>query len=190
MKSSILKLTAVFLVLIASFSACKKSSNSSSFAGNYVIGSAILSASLVVPTTEAGDITVPVGTNITTLIQNSLLSAVTCSSADKSWVELRSDFSLYLSCQGSNPLNAGTWEEVSSTELNLNLNSQAIPSSPAGVVLTVSNIVKDQTGLTGQTSVPLPKELVAGLLTPLQLTLSQSAPSVFIASFSVQFTKK
>ena len=190
MKSSILKLTAAFLVVIASFASCKKSSNNSSFAGNYVIGSAVLAAPLVVPTTEAGNISVPVGTNITTLIQNSLLSAVSCSSADKSWVELRSDFSLYLSCEGSNPLNAGTWVEVSSSELNLNLNSQAIPSSPTGVVLTVTGIIQDQSGLAGQTSVPLPKDMIAGLLAPLQLTLSQSAPEVFIATFTVQFTKK
>ncbi len=190
MKSTNLTLTVILLVLVASFSSCKKSSSNPGFAGNYVISSAALSSPLVVPTQEAGDFTVPVGTDITQLIQNSLLSAVSCSSPDKSYVELRSDYSLYLSCEGSNPLNAGTWEEVSPTILKLNLNSQAIPSSPTGFVLTVTDIVSSQTGLTGKTGVPLPKDMIAGMMAPLMMTLSQSAPPVFMVSFTVQFTKK
>lgn len=190
MKTSYLKLTAAMLVFIAAFSTCKKSNDNPRFAGNYVIGSAALTEPLTVPTVELGNIAIPVGTSITQLIQTALLSAVNCSSADKSWVELRNDFSLYLSCEGSNPLNAGTWQEVSSTMLNLNLNSQAIPSSPTGFVLIVTDIVTDQTGLSGKTSVPLPKDLISALIAPMQLTLTQDAPAVFIVTFSVQFASK
>ena len=77
---------------------------------------------------------------------------------------MREDFSLYMSCEGANPLNAGTWTEVSSTELLLNLNSTAIPSSPTGIALTVTNVVKSNGILTGKTSVPLPKAFIAAAI--------------------------
>ena len=137
-----------------------------------------------------GDVPVPVGTNITVAIQTALLSAVNCSSADKSYVELREDFSMYLSCEGANELNAGTWEEVSVTSVKLNLNSTAIPSSPTGFVLTVTSVVEISGGLTGLTSVPLPKEMISNLIAPLQLTLSPTAPDIFIAVFSIEFIRK
>jgi hypothetical protein len=190
MKTSIIKLMAAIFILIAGFTTCKKSNSTPGFAGTYVIESAVLSQSLTVPTAETGDISVPVGTDITQLIRTSLLSAVSCSSADKSYVELRANYSLYLSCEGSNPLNAGTWEEVSPTSLKLNLNSQAIPSSPTGFVLTVTDIVTEQSGLTGNTGVPLPKDMISGLIAPLNLTLGSTAPAVFTVSFSVVFKKK
>jgi hypothetical protein len=97
---------------------------------------------------------------------------------------------LYLSCEGLTPLNAGTWEEVSATTLKLNMNSAAIPSSPTGFVLTVTDIVENASGLTGITSVPLPKAMIAGMIAPLQLTLSPSAPVVFIVKISIEFMKK
>jgi hypothetical protein len=97
---------------------------------------------------------------------------------------------LYLSCEGLNPLNAGTWEEVSATSLKLNMNSTAIPSSPTGFVLTVTDITMDQTGLTGTTSVPLTKAMISVMIAPLQLTLSPSAPAIFLAKFHVEFIKK
>jgi hypothetical protein len=137
-----------------------------------------------------GNVSVPVGTAITQAIQAALLSALNCTSPDKSYVELREDNSLYLSCEGLNPLNAGTWEEVSASSLKLNMNSAAIPSSPLGVVLTVTNIVKNASGLTGITSVPLPKAMIADMIAPSQLTLSPSAPDVFIVDFVIEFIEK
>ena len=192
MKTSHIKLLIVLLALIVLGPGCKKDSGSktSEFIGNYVINDAELKQAITVPTNEQGNVQIPVGTNITQLIQAALLSAVNCSSADKSYVELRADLSLYLSCEGLNPLNAGTWEEVSATSLKLNMNSTAIPSSPTGFVLTVTDIVTDQAGLTGITSVPLPKAMISGMIAPLQLTLSPSAPDIFIAKFSVEFIKK
>ena len=192
MKTSYFKWLVAIIALVLLIPDCKKDNGNktSEFIGNYVINSAELAEAFVVPTVEAGNVPIPVGTNITQLIQAALLSAVNCSSADKSYVELREDFSLYLSCEGLNPLNAGTWEEVSATSLKLNMNSAAIPSSPTGFVLTVTDITTDQTGLTGTTSVPLTKAMVASMIASLQLTLSPSAPEIFLAKFYVEFIKK
>jgi len=192
MKTSYFKWLVAIIALVLLIPDCKKDNGNktSEFIGNYVINSAELAEAFVVPTVEAGNVPIPVGTNITQLIQAALLSAVNCSSADKSYVELREDFSLYLSCEGSNPLNAGTWEEVTATSLKLNMNSAAIPSSPTGFVLTVTDITSDQTGLTGTTSVPLTKVMVASMLASMQLTLSPSAPEIFLAKFYVEFIKK
>ncbi|MFO7622124.1 MAG: hypothetical protein R6W81_12805, partial [Bacteroidales bacterium] len=87
-------------------------------------------------------------------------------------------------------LNAGTWEEVSATSLKLNLNSTAIPSSPTGFVLAVTDVVEISGGLSGLTSVPLPKEMISNMIAPLMLTLSPTAPDIFIAVFSIEFTRK
>lgn len=193
MKTFNVNRVAIILALIISAAACKKDKNTGSdFVGNYVIVNASLSEALTVPTVEMGNLPLPVGTAITPLIQSALLSAVTCSSPDKSYVELREDFSLYLSCETANPLNAGTWEEVSGTSIKLNLNSTAVPSSPVGLVLTVTDVVKNGTDLTGVTSVPLPKAMIAGLLAAMQvpLTLAATAPDLFIAKFSIKFTQK
>ncbi len=192
MKTLILKLMVITFALSVTLTGCKKKDDPevSKFVGNFVISKAELAEALTVPTVEVGNVPVPVGTNITVAIQTALLGAVNCSSADKSYVELREDFSMYLSCEGANELNAGTWEEVSATLVKLNLNSTAIPSSPTGFVLTVTNVVEISGGLTGLTSVPLPKEMISAMIAPLQLTLSPTAPDVFIAVFSIEFIRK
>ena len=182
-------LIAIIIVLLVSVTGCKKDKKDvSPFVGNYVIYDAKLTEALTVPTNEFGNFPIAVGTVITQAIQTALLSAVTCSSAGKSYVECREDFSLYLSCEGANPLNAGTWEEVSATSLKLNLNNTAIPSSPTGIVLTVTDIVIDAAGLTGKTIVPLPKTMISGMIAP--LTLDPAAQEIFLAKFSIEFKKK
>jgi hypothetical protein len=186
----------VLLVLIASLAlvtGCNDDPEEevSPFIGNFTISKAMLAETLtipIVPFNGMSSVTAPIGQDITQAIQNSLLSQVNCSSADKSWVELREDMSMYMSCEGANALNAGTWEEVSSTELKLNMNSAAIPSSPTGFVLNVTNITQSGTGMTGKTSVPLPKAMVAGMIAP--LTLAATAPEVFMVTFSLEFVKK
>ncbi len=191
MKTTNLRVCILILTIAALVAGCKSDKNNGPlFAGNYVIKSAQLSEAMLVPTNEVGNLPVPVGTDITQLIQTALLSAVSCSSAADSWVELRKDYSLYLSCKGSSPFNAGTWEEVSPTALSLNLNSAAIPSSPTGFVLSVTGIVTDQNGLSGVTSVPLPKAMIAAMIAPTMMTLSSTAPDVFLIKFSVVFTKQ
>ena len=172
----------VVLVLITN---CKDKDKTgvSEFAGNYAIINAELTEALTVLTNENGNVPIPVGTDITELIKEALLSAVSCSAPDTSWVELRDDYSMYLSCEGSNPLYAGTWEEVSSTSLKLNLNSSAIP--PLGFTLTVTDIVKDADGITGVTGVLIPKSMVAEMVSP--LTISASASDYFSVQFSIEF---
>jgi hypothetical protein len=190
MKTLNFKLLTIIITSFVLIAGCKNDDDKdvSDFVGNFVISKAGLVEALVVPTVEAGDITVTVGTDITQGIQTALLSAVNCSSASKSYVELREDFSMYFSCEGLNPLNAGTWEELSVTSLKLNMNSAAIP--PTGFVLTVTDIVKDAGKLTGRTIVPLPKEMIASMIASMQLTLSPSAPAIFMVTISIEFTKK
>ena len=180
----------VSLVLIASCGDDKE--EVSAFVGDYVITEATVAETFTVPVTGMGNIPVPVGTPITAAIQTALLNAVSCSSADKSYVEIREDFSLYLSCEGANPLNAGTWKEVSSTELMLNFNSTAIPSSPTGIALQVTDVAKNGNLLTGKTSVPLSKAMVGSIIKAINpgLTLDPSAPAIFLVKFSLKFTQK
>jgi len=190
MKSMNFMWSAIIITSFLFIAGCNKDNDKdvSDFVGNYVISKAELSAVLVVPTVESGSFSIPVGTNITQVIQTALLSAVSCSSASKSYVELRENFSMYFSCEGANPLNTGTWEEVSASSLKLNMNSTAIP--PVGFVLTVTDIEKDATGLTGIATVPLPKEMIAVFLSSMQLTLDPSAVAVYMATISIEFTKK
>jgi hypothetical protein len=193
MKNLKLKYLLVLVVSLALFAGCndEDEDQGSAFVGNFVISKAMLAETLtipIVPFNGMSSITAPIGQDITQAIQNALLSQVTCSSADKSWVELREDNSMYMSCEGANALNAGTWEEVSATELKLNMNSAAIPSSPSGFVLNVTNIVQSNNTMTGKTSVPLPKEMVAGMIAP--LTLAPSSPPVYLVTFTIEFVKK
>jgi hypothetical protein len=185
MKVLNLKKLAIIAAMFVLITNCKEKDKTgvSEFAGNYTISNAEVTEALSVPTVESGNVNVPVGTDITELIREALLSAVSCSAPDTSWVELRDDYSMYLSCEGSNPLYAGTWEEVSSTSLKLNLNSSAIP--PLGFTLTVTDIVKNADGITGVTSVLIPKSMVAEMVSP--LTITASAPAYFSIQFSIEF---
>ena len=184
------KFLVVIIASLALVSGCNDDPEEdvSSFIGNFTIKKAMLAEKLSIPTNGMGTIDVPIGTDITAPIQNALLSSVSCASADKSWVELRKDMSMYMSCEGANALNAGTWDEVSSTELKLNMNSAAIPTSSTGFVLNVTNISQSATGMTGKTTVPLPKAMVAGFVAP--LSLAASAPEIFMVTFSLEFAKK
>ncbi len=161
----------------------------SGFVGKFIISHADVAAPFNIATSTGMQIPVPVGTDITQAIQTALLGSVKCSSADKSWVELREDNSIYMSCEGTNAFNAGTWQEVSSTQLKLNMNSTAIPSSPTGIVLDVSGIVQKSTGWTGKTTVPMPKEMFAPVLAGFGMTVADN-PAVYMVTFSLDFVKK
>jgi hypothetical protein len=137
-----------------------------------------------------GPIPIPPGQDITALIQQSLLSQVDCDDVNKSWVELRGDTKMYMSCEGANELNAGTWQEVSPTALKLNMNTAAIPTSPAGIVLDVTDIVIAGANMQGNTSVPLPKEMIATMLAQMGLTLTENNPDNFMLAFSITFVKQ
>ena len=193
MKTLNLKFLAILLISLGIIASCGEDEvKTSSFVGDYVITEALVAEALNVPITGLGNIPIPAGTPITQAIQAALLGAVSCSSADKTYVELREDFSLFMSCEGANPLNAGTWSEISATDLMLNLNSTAVPSAPAGISLTVTDVEKSGGILTGLTSVPLPKAFIAAALAAYNpaLTLDPSAPDIFVVKISLKFTQK
>jgi len=181
----------VLIASVALFTGCNDDEDEevSTFVGNFVINSAKVAAPSFSIITTTIPIPVPVGQDITQAIQSALLSSVKCSSADKSWVELRKDKSIYMSCEGANAINAGTWEEVDSKTLKLNMNSTAIPTSPTGIVLTVGEIVQDSKGWSGTTSVPMPKEMFAAMLQPLGFTIA-ATPALYIVPFTMNFVKK
>jgi hypothetical protein len=188
----VLKFTsaAILFASLALFTGCKDKSDdgTSPFVGNFTISNAEVAEVMTLTTNQAGEISVPVGTNITPQIQTALLSSVDCAQASYAYVELRKDFSIHMSCAGENEFNAGTWSEENDSTLILNMNATAIPSSPSGFSLTVSNIDKNATGMRGKTSVPLPKEMVASMIAP--LTLVESTPSVINMVFYIDFEKK
>jgi len=187
MKTMNFRLLAILLILVVFISNCGKDEKVViKFAGDYVITEALVAETFSIPVTGFGDYPVTVNTPVTAAIQTALLSAVDCSSADKSYIELREDFSIFMSCEGANPLNAGTWTEVSATELMLNLNSTAVP--PMGIPLTVTEVVKSGTILTGNTTVPFPKAFIAAIIAP--ATLEDSALPIYYVKISLKFTQK
>jgi hypothetical protein len=193
MKVSNLKLFLPLTAAVILISNCSKDSTktTSPFIASYVFTESKTALPIDIPVTtvsvDSMTLTAPSGTDITAAIEAALLGAINCQ-AVPTYIELRSDHSIYYSCQGSNPINAGTWEEVSATELIMNLNSTAVPSSPTGIQLTISNIVTTSTSITGVTTVPLPKEMISMFL-PTGMTLHVNAPAYFVVTFSIKFTK-
>jgi hypothetical protein len=193
MKTLNFKLFTILLIALGFAASCGKDEVTvSPFVGNYVITEAGVAESFNVPLAGGINFPIPLGTPITAAIQTALLSAVSCSSPDKTYIEIRKDFSLYMSCEGADELNAGTWSEVSSSVLLLNLNSTAVPSAPSGIALTVTDVIKSNGILTGITSVPLPKAMIAAALAAINpgISLDPSAPETFLVKFSLKFTQK
>ena len=194
MKKFSLKYLVLLLCSISIITGCSDDDDAevSPFIGDYVIHSASVSDEFVISINGASgpmDFEVPPGMDITEVIQAALLSSVECDSPANSFVELRKDNSMFMSCAGENELNAGTWEEVSPTELKLNMNNEAIPSSPVGFLLNVTDIVMAGSNMSGLTSVPLPKDMVEALL-PQGITLAPENPPVFMVKFSLTFVKQ
>lgn len=184
------------IVSLMILSACDKDEEEvvSPYIGDYVISKAVLTEAVTVTTNEMGDFQIPVETDITQMIQQALLGALECT-PEKSLIELRGDNSLFLSCSGTDTeINAGTWEEVSETVIKLNLNSTAVPSSPIGIELTVSDIVVAGNVLSGETNVPLPRDMLAAVITALgggQLSLDlEKTPVVVPVDFMIELTKQ
>jgi hypothetical protein len=184
------RLLVLFPVALAFFAGCKDDSKDtvSPFVGNYVLTQAEIAEDLTVTTVELGAYNIPAGTDITVAIETAILSAAACGTNIDTYIELREDNSIYMSCEGANAFNAGTWDEIDETTLQLNLNSTAIPSSPLGFVLTVSDVVVDDAGLSGQTSVPLPSTMISEMISP--LTLDPTSPAIFVVVFDAGFEKK
>ena len=94
-----------------------------------------------------------------------------------------------MSCEGTNAFFAGTWEEINTKTLKLNMNSTAIPSSPSGLVLTVTDIVHIPNGWQGKTSIQMPKETFASDLAAIGLTIA-ATPAFYMVHFSIDFVSK
>lgn len=196
MKKISLKYLVLLLFSFALITGCSEDDDNggeiSTFVGNYVISNASVSEEFDISINgPLGpiDYTVPAETNITSAIQQSLLSQLECDSPENSYVELHKDNSMYMSCAGENELNAGTWQVVSATELKLNMNATAIPASPTGISLTLTDIVVSGSNMSGLTSVPLPADMVEALL-PAGVTLASGNPPIFMVSFSLTFVKQ
>ena len=192
-KFILLTLLSVSLVFL---SGCKDDpeEEASSYVGNYTLVNATISESIPLMTNEIGEINIPVGIDITTMMQAALLGSVECDPAS-SLIELREDFSLYLSCSTSMvEINGGTWEEQSGSVIVLNLNSTAVPSSPTGVVLTVTDVSLIGVLLSGTTSVPVAKEMLAGIvqaMTQGNATLDMEAtPDAVPMTFTIELQKQ
>jgi hypothetical protein len=200
MKNIRFKFLLALIALVTLTSRCKDKNNevTPGYAGNYTISSAVLAEPLPVTTVEGGVYIIPASTPLTSDIQAELLGQVNCTSTGKSWLELRKDNSVYFSCAGENAIIAGTWEQPDATTLKLNMNNTAISSSPTGLVLTITDLVRYASGLRGQTIVPISKATVSTLIsgwgTPKNpdapLTLDSSSPDTFNAAFYIYFLQK
>lgn len=192
-KISYLILSIVSLMIL---SACDEDPEEvvSTIIGDYVITKAELTEPITLHTNEIGPIQIEAGTDITNMIQQALLGSIECV-PEKSLIELREDNSLFLSCTDTDTeIDAGTWEEVSETVIKLNLNSTAVPSSPTGIVLTVNDVVVDGNVLSGETSVPLPRDMLASIVAAMsggQASLDlEKTPVAVPVDFMIELTKQ
>ncbi len=178
-------------------SSCKEDPEEdlSPYIGDFTIIKATLTENLTLITNEMVDpLTLVAGLSITEMIQTALLGAVDCE-PENSLIELREDFSLYISCSGGmEELDGGTWEEQSETVVVLNMNSTAIPASPTGIVITVSDVSLEGNILSGVTTVPISRDMLVAVLAGMsngQLTLDMEATPVAVPiSFEIELEKQ
>jgi hypothetical protein len=198
MKNLRFSLFAALVLSVTLFTGCKDDPEEevSQYAGSYLITKATLSSAISLAINGSPlPLTVPAGTDITPLIQQSLLSALTPCTPDKSLIDLKEDYTMLMKCEGTTTeINAGTWEEVNATVLKLSMNSTAVPSSPLGFVLTVNNVTLENKKLSGDTSVPMPKETLATVVTTLTNGLASldmnATPVILPVSFSIELLQK
>jgi len=195
MKTTRLVLLTFLSLALVFLSSCKEEEPEeelSPYIGDYIITKATLAEDIILQTNEIGPMTLVADLEITEMIQTALLGAIDCE-PENTLIEMREDFSLYLSCSSSmDELDAGTWEEQSETVIVLSMNSTAIPASPTGIVLEVSEITLVGTKLTGLTTVPISEEMLAGLVAEMsggQVTLDEEAtPPVVNMTFTIELT--
>lgn len=198
MKNLRFSLFAALVLSVTLFTGCKDDPEEevSQYAGSYVITKATLSSAISLAINGSPlPLTVPADTDITSLIQQSLLSALKNCTPDKSLIELKEDYTMLMKCEGTtNEINAGTWEEVNATVLKLSMNSTAVPSSPLGFVLTVNNVELENKKLSGDTSVPMPKATLAIIVTTMTGGLASldldATPAVLPVNFTIELLQK
>jgi len=205
-KMSILKLSLLFAVLLSVpfFTSCGDDENEKSqYVGSYVITKATLVSPVEIPYV-VGDVedtlTIPPGIPFTEMIQNALLGVIEDCSEDASYLELKEDNSMYLTCGTTGwTLHAGIWkEEEDGTVIIMIFNQDAIPSAPGGFQLKTTN-VELKNGIMSSTTekIPFPKEtgakIIAGAVErghlPEGAVLAEDAPQIFWFSFDMEFKK-
>jgi len=181
------------LVSVIAFSSCDDDEKveKSAYIGNYTIQKATLAEALPLEIIYGGEtmtVPFPVGRDFTDMIHNALLSAVPSCSADASLIELREDFSMYLSCTSSSwNLNAGTWKE-NGADLILTFNKDAIPYSETGFTLTNTD-VEIKGGVLHSTSViPISRAALAAAMEESgQALLTENNPDPIMFTFNLEF---
>lgn len=130
-------------------------------AGVYQMDKAILTTDIK----DVDDVViVPSGSDVTAIMASGIFGASPCENPANSAIDMREGGKLYFNCIGSEsnvtPTDAGTWSENSSlTSLTLSLSSAVVP--PAGFQLTISNVSKNGSVITGTIpSVPVTAELL------------------------------
>jgi len=192
-KFILLTFLSVFLIFLSS---CEEDPEEevSPYIGEYTIVEATLTEDLILIPNEIPPMTLVAGVGITDMIQTALLGAIDCE-PENSLIELREDFSLYIGCLGSTEeLDGGTWEEQSETVIVLNLNSTAVPASPTGIVLTVTDVTLEGNILSGETTVPISRDMLVDVLAGMsggQLTLDMEATPVAVPiTFEIELEKQ
>ena len=197
-----LKFSTLIAIFIASmmFTACGDDNNNdeqkSPYIGSYTFKSVKLAESMPVEIIYHGDtvsVPIPVGRDFTDLIRNFLLGAVPDCDVESSMIELRKDFTLYLSCStGEGELNAGTWQEKDeATTLILNFNKDAIPSSPKGLQLTATDVKLENGTMTFTAVIPIPwAVLAAAMKASGEAVLTENNPDPIIFTYDLELEKK
>jgi hypothetical protein len=196
MKTTKFILLGLLSISMVFLSSCKEDpeDEGTSFVGDYIMVNATISEPLTLTTNEIGDLSIPAGVDITAMMQAALLGSIQCDPAN-SIIELREDYSLFLSCSSSaEEVDAGTWDEQEGSVIVLNMNSTAIPSSPSGVVLTVTDVTLVGVLLSGQTSVPVSSQMLAGIVTAMtqgNATLDMEAtPATVPMTFTIDLQQQ
>jgi hypothetical protein len=167
------------------------------YVGNYTIQKATLTDTvkmniIINGTDNEMSFPLPPGTDITQMIQGALLNAIPDCSPESSIVELREDNKLFMSCATSDfSLDAGTWSKQNNgTVIILNFNASAIPGSPSGFTLTVNNVKLENNIMYSNTTVPIPKEVLAeSVAASGKAILSDNNPDYFMFTFDLEFKK-
>lgn len=156
-KSLVHILASLFLgmVMVAFLSACDNDSETpvDPLVGQYKFVSAVLTESTSYPALS-------MGTNVTNIIGGGLFSAITCTDASNTVIELKASKELFFVCINESKAEvAGTWSSNSTqTELTLNFNDNFFPLAFSLKILGVALVGNTLTGKAE--NLPLPGTLV------------------------------
>ena len=163
-------------------------------AGKYKYNKVTLIAEVVVPedsTDSDRTVTLPVGTDVTSMFLNGLMGTLQCNDVSNAAIELRDDHKLLAFCngEGGTPVEGGTWSEKSDlSELTINL---APPIVPVAVQLKQTNIQKNGDNLSGDVAqIPMSGALMAAFPPPgVTYPTDFKFPSLILMDVNIAYTK-